>query len=235
MAAYTRWTTKVSYSFSALPEAERLAAMHDWETRRAGTLTSNFVEAGCFLRIDSDDEFPNLQHFFRPMLGPDYPEGPRPQHHGLTITCYATRPKSRGQLTLATSNPLDKPKIDPNYLDDQNDVRTLLKGIRWNRSISATKAFAQVLGEELVPGPALQNDEEVIEHIRKTASTSWHPVGTCKMGNDAMAVVDSNLRVCGIESLRVVDASIMPTLVSGNTNAPTMMIAEKASGLILGV
>ncbi len=234
LATYTRCTTKVSYSFSAQPEAQRLAATNDWEARRTGPLTSNFLEAGCFLRVDADDAFPNLQHFIRPMLAADYPEGPRPLHHGLTVSCYVARPKSRGRLTLATSNPLDKPVIDPNYLDDAYDVRAMLAGIRWNRRILAARAFAGVLGEELTPGPAARSDEEMTEYIRRTASTSWHPVGTCKMGSDAMAVVDSRLRVRGIDSLRVIDASIMPTMVSGNTNAPTMMIAEKASDLIGG-
>ncbi len=235
LATYTRCTTKVSYSFSAQPEAQRLAATNDWEVRRTGPLTSNFLEAGCFLRVDADDAFPNLQHFIRPMLAADYPEGPRPLHHGLTVSCYVARPKSRGRLTLATSNPLDKPVIDPNYLDDAYDVRAMLAGIRWNRRILAARAFAGVLGEELTPGPAARSDEEMTEYIRRTASTSWHPVGTCKMGSGAMAVVDSSLRVHGIDSLRVIDASIMPTMVSGNTNAPTMMIAEKASDLIGGV
>ena len=161
--------------------------------------------------------------------------GPKTERHGFTISSYVARPKSIGRITLATANPLDKPVIDPNYLDDPYDVRAMLAGIRWNRHILAAKAFADVLEEELTPGTVAQSDEELTEYIRKAASTSWHPVGTCKMGTDAMAVVDPNLRVRGIESLRVVDASIMPTMVSGNTNAPTMMIAEKASDLIRGV
>jgi choline dehydrogenase len=235
LASFTRCTTKMSHSFAALPEAQRSAAMRDWETQRTGPLASNFLEAGAFLRVDADDAFPNLQHFILPFLRPDYPEGPRHQRHGLTISSYVSRPKSIGRLTLATSNPLDKPVIDPNYLDDPYDVRAMLAGIRWNRRILTAKAFGDVLGEELTPGPTAQSDEELTEYIRKTASTSWHPVGTCKMGADAEAVVDSNLRVRGINSLRVVDASIMPTMVSGNTNAPTMMIAEKASDLIRGV
>ena len=235
LASYTRCTTKVSYSFSAQPAAQRRAALRDWEKRRTGPLTSNFLEAGCFLRVDADDAFPNLQHFITPVLRPDYPEGPRAERHGLTLSSYVARPRSIGQLTLATSNPLDKPLIDPNYLDDPYDVRAMLAGIRWNRRILAARAFADVLGEELTPGPATWSDEELTEHIRRTASTTWHPVGTCKMGSDAMAVVNSSLRVRGIESLRVVDASILPTMISGNTNAPTMMIAEKASDLIRGV
>ena len=235
LASYTRRTTKVSHSFSAQPEAQRLVAMRDWETSRKGPLTSNYLEAGCFLHVDADDAFPNLQHFMTPMLRPDYPEGPRPQRHGLTLTAYVARPKSIGRLTLATANPLDKPVIDPNYLDDPYDIRATLAGIHWNRRILAAKAFKNMLGEELTPGTSLQSDEELTDYIRKTASTTWHPVGTCRMGSDAMAVVDPSLKVRGMESLRVIDASIMPSMVSGNTNAPTMMIAEKASDLIRGV
>ena len=110
----------------------------------------------------------------------------------------------------------------------------MVTGIRWNRRILAAKPFAGVLGEELSPGTTTQSDEEITEYLRKSVSTVWHPAGTCKMGIDDMAVVDPSLRVRGLESLRVVDASIMPTVVSGNLNAPTMMIAEKASELIRG-
>ena len=126
--------------------------MQDWETQRTGPLTSNFLESGCFLRVDADDAFPNLQHFFVPFLRPDYPEGPRPQRHGFTISSYVARPKSIGRITLATANPLDKPAIDPNYLDDPYDVRAMLAGIRWNRHILAAKAFADVLEEEFNSG-----------------------------------------------------------------------------------
>ena len=234
LASSARCTTKVSHSLSALSEAQRSAALLDWQARRVGPLTSNYLEAGCFLQVDGGDAFPNLQHFIRPHITPDYPGGPTPELHGLTIASYVARPKSVGRITLATANPLDKPVIDPNYLDDPYDLRAMLVGMRWNRSILAANAFADVIGEELTPGPAAQNDEDLTEYIRKTASTTWHPVGTCKMGTDTMAVVDPRLRVRGVASLRVVDASVMPTMVSGNTNAPTMMIAEKASDLIRG-
>jgi choline dehydrogenase len=232
LASHTRWTTKVNYSFSAQSQAERAAAASEWETRRSGPLTSNFLEAGCFLNVDEDDAFPNLQHVFRPMLVPDYPEGPRPERHGLTVSSYVARPRTVGRITLATAHPLDKPVIDPDYLDDPYDVGAMLAGIRWNRRILAANAFADVLSEELTPGSGAQTDEDVTEYLRKSVSTVWHPSGTCKMGTDDMAVVDPSLRVRGLESLRVVDASIMPTIVSGNLNAPTMMIAEKASDLI---
>jgi choline dehydrogenase len=137
-------------------------------------------------------------------------------------------------MTLATAHPLDKPVIDPDYLNDPYDIRAMLAGIRWNRRILAANSFADVLGEELTPGGEAQSDDAVTEYLRKSVSTVWHPAGTCKMGTDDMAVVDPTLRVRGLDSLRVVDASIMPTLVSGNLNAPVMMIAEKASDLIRG-
>ena len=234
LVSYTRCTTKVSHSFAVAPRAVRQAAMRDWETNRTGPLSSNFLEAGCFLRVDPDDEFPPLQHVLRANLAPDYPEGPRPEQHGLTISSYLARPKSVGRMTIATANPLDKPVIDPNYLDDPYDARAMASGIRWNRRILAAKAFTTMLGKELTPGAAAQSDEELAEYLRQTATTVWHPAGTCKMGIDAMAVVDPALRVRGLDSLRVVDASIMPNVVNGNTNAPTMMIAEKASDLIKG-
>jgi len=184
------------------------------------------------LDVDADDAFPNLQHVFRPMLVPDYPEGPRPERHGLTVSSYVARPRSVGRMTLATSHPFDKPVIDPDYLNDPYDIRAMLAGIRWNRRILAANSFAEVLEQELTPGSEAQTDDEVTEYLRKSVSTVWHPAGTCKMGTDDMAVVDPTLRVRGLDSLRVVDASIMPTIVSGNLNAPTMMIAEKASDLI---
>jgi choline dehydrogenase len=234
LASHTSYATRVSHSFSAQSQAERNSAAKDWESRRSGPLASNFLEAGCFLRVDPDDGFPNLQHVMRPMLVPDYPEGPRPEGHGLTVFSYVGRPRSAGRVRLATAHPLDKPVIDPDYLADPYDIGAMVTGIRWNRRILAAKAFAGVLGKELAPGTATESDEEVTEYLRRSVSTVWHPAGTCKMGIDDMAVVDPSLRVRGLESLRVVDASIMPTVVSGNLNAPTMMIAEKASALIRG-
>ena len=133
---------------------------------------------------------------------------------------------------MASRDPLQAAVIDPNYLSSEYDLKILIDGIRRGRDIVAAPAFKPWLKEERIPGPALQSDTELEQFVRATAETEYHPVGTCKMGGDAMAVVDERLRVRGIDGLRVIDASIMPTLVSGNTNAPTIMIAEKGSQMM---
>ena len=134
---------------------------------------------------------------------------------------------------LASADPLDRPIVDFNYLNKANDLRCAVAGVQWNLNILYAQAFDDIRGAEVAPGISLRSNAELESFVRRTASTTWHPAGTCKMGSDDMAVVDSSLRVHGIEALRVVDASIMPTVVSGNTNAPTIMIAEKAADIIL--
>jgi choline dehydrogenase len=145
------------------------------------------------------------------------------------------RPESRGWIGLKSVNPFDPPLIQPNYLAAESDRRTMREGVKIARRVFAQRAFDAYRGPELMPGAHIQTDAEVDSFVRRTAETIYHPVGTAKMGNDAFAVVDSSLRVHGLEAIRVVDASIMPTLVGGNTNAPTIMIAEKASDMILGL
>jgi choline dehydrogenase len=146
----------------------------------------------------------------------------------------ALRPESRGHVALRSTNPQDPPLIQPNSLASANDLRTLREGVKIARNLVAQKAFDSYRGEELNPGAHATSDADIDDFIRRTAITIYHPVGTAKMGNDRMAVVDAALKVRGVQGLRVVDASIMPTLVGGNTNAPTIMIAEKAADLILG-
>jgi choline dehydrogenase len=165
-------------------------------------------------------------------LSPDYPEAGPSNRHGITFTSYISRPLSRGEVTLASADPLDRPMINFNYLSASDDVRCAVAGVRWNLRILYAKPFDDIRGVEVAPGAKLRSDADIESFIRRTASTTWHPAGTCKMGIDETAVVDPHLRVHGIEGLRVVDASIMPTIVSGNTNAPTIMIAEKAADLI---
>jgi choline dehydrogenase len=143
------------------------------------------------------------------------------------------RPQSTGRVSLRSPNPADPPRIDLNFLQDQADRKTLVNGIRVARQILAAPAFDDYRGEEISPGPGVDSDEGILAAAKRRLGLVYHPVGTCKMGNDDMAVVDNQLRVRGVKALRVVDGSIMPTLIGGNTNAPIMVIAEKAADLIL--
>ena len=142
-------------------------------------------------------------------------------------------PESRGHLEIVSPKAEDYPLIHPNYLSELVDQETAVAAMRVTRRLTETKALAPFIVEEMTPGPAAESDEALLEGARKISQSIYHPCGTCKMGRDDQAVVDERLRVHGIKALRVVDASIMPTLVSGNTNAPTIMIAEKASDMIL--
>lgn len=153
---------------------------------------------------------------------------------GLTTAPCQLRPESRGSIHIKSSDPREYPAIRPNYLADPIDQQTAVAGIRWARKIVAQPAMDQYRGEEIMPGETIESDDELLGFAREAGSTIYHPVGTCKMGTDDMSVVDSQLRVKGVSGLRVIDASIMPRLISGNTNAPTIMIAEKVADMILG-
>jgi choline dehydrogenase len=219
-------------TFAPLPDEMKAAELREYETHRSGALGSNFLEAGAFVKSEPQEAYPALQLFFLMTLSPDYPEAGQSNRHGITFTSYISRPLSRGEVTLASADPLDRPMINFNYLSASDDVRCAVAGVRWNLRILYAKPFDDIRGVEVAPGAKLRSDADIESFIRRTASTTWHPAGTCKMGIDETAVVDPHLRVHGIEGLRVVDASIMPTIVSGNTNAPTIMIAEKAADLI---
>ncbi|WP_363346689.1 GMC family oxidoreductase N-terminal domain-containing protein [Methylocystis echinoides] len=219
-------------TFGGLPEAEKEAARRQYHKDRSGPLASNFLEAGAFVKIDSSETRPELQLFFLAQLAPDFPEAGALSRHGLTFTAYINRPRSRGAVLLASADPLDRPIIDFNYLSVAEDLRCAVAGVRCNLQLLYAKAFDDIRGEEIAPGAHARSDAEIEAFVRRTASTTWHPAGSCKMGKDDMSVVDSALRVYGVEALRVVDASVMPTIVSGNTNAPVIMIAEKAADLI---
>ena len=219
-------------TFAPLPDDMKAAALRQYEADRSGVLGTNFLEAGAFVKSEADEAYPGLQLFFLMMIAPEYPEAGPPNRHGISLTSYINRPLSRGKVTLASGDPLDRPVIDFNYLGAPGDMRCAIAGVRWNLRILYAKSFDEIRGEELAPGVKVRSDADIESFVRRTASTTWHPAGTCKMGNDKTAVVDSCLRVHGIDGLRVVDASIMPRIVSGNTNAPTIMIAEKAADLI---
>ncbi|TQQ79235.1 choline dehydrogenase [Halonotius terrestris] len=199
---------------------------------KRGPLTSNVAEAGGFTAVSEESDRPDIQFHFGPSYsvnhGFDNPDG-----HGFWLGALCLRPESRGEITLRSADPTADPVIDPQYLTEGDDLETLLDGVKLVREILQAEPFDEYRGEEVSPGTDVQSDEELIEHIRETAESLYHPVGTCKMGDDEMAVVDDQLAVHGIDGLRVVDASIMPRITSGNTDAPTTMIAEKATDYIL--
>jgi choline dehydrogenase len=151
---------------------------------------------------------------------------------GMTVAICPVRPDSRGTIMARSADPLEKPVITPNYLSAPGDEQVMLAGIRFTRNIFAAPAIAQYSVAETLPGPEIVSDEALVEHTRQYGTTIFHPVGTCKMGEDPRAVVDSRLRVHSIGGLRVIDASVMPTLTTGNTNAPTIMIGEKGAAMI---
>ena len=193
----------------------------------------NGLEAGAFVKTDSSLDRPDVQLHFIPafMLDHAREEGPG---HGYMLHACQLRPGSRGYVTLNSADPLAPPVIQPNYLNCSKDLDVMVKAVKISRKIFAAKAFDAYRGDEYLPGHRVTGDDEIAEFVRQKAETIYHPVGTCKMGNDSLSVVDEALRVYGVRSLRVVDASVMPTLVGGNTNAPTIMIAEKAADMILG-
>jgi choline dehydrogenase len=203
-----------------------------WALSRTGPGTSNVAEAGAFVISGLGAATPDIQYHFIPAQVVDHART-RLDGYGVTLHACCLRPQSRGEIRLASADPLQSAVIDPNYLAAAYDLKILIDGIRRGRDILAAPAFRQWLGTERIPGPAVQSDAALEAFIRAAAETEYHPVGTCKMGNDPMAVVDDRLRVRGVGGLRVIDASIMPTLVSGNTNAPTIMIAEKGAAMML--
>jgi choline dehydrogenase len=152
---------------------------------------------------------------------------------GCTFSVCQLRPTSRGTVKIKSRDPLAPPALQPNYLSSEVDCRTMVEGVKLARKLARTPALSNIVGDEYRPGDSVHSDDEVLDFVRNYGATIFHPVGTCRMGSDAQAVVDARLKVHGVAGLRVVDASIMPTLVSGNTNAPVVMIAEKAADLIL--
>jgi choline dehydrogenase len=206
-----------------------------------GITTTFPYEAGAFIRSHDGLVAPDIQLHFMPALEKTanlhFPNPFRKQaveaNHGFTLRVGPVNPASRGEITLRSANPTDMPKIQANYLQADFDIRTMIDGIRLTRDIIGQKAFDKYRGRELAPGPQTMSDEDLTAWLRATAMTTFHPVGTAKMGNDPMAVVDAKLKVHGIDGLRVADASIMPIISSGNTNAPAIMIGEKCAEFVL--
>ena len=231
-----RSTQAVTYDDSDSLVNEALIAL-DYYLRKQGPGTSNIAESGGFLRSDlAEDERADLQFHFVPAQLDDHGRNRLPGH-GYTVHACFLRPKSRGRLYLASADADTKPRIEANYLGDPDgfDRRVMRECVRLSRRILAQHAFAPYRGEERFPGAGVQDDEAIDAFVRRKAESIYHPVGTCAMGRDGdpVAVVDPALRVRGVDGLRVVDASVMPRLIGGNTNAPTIMIAERAADLIL--
>jgi choline dehydrogenase len=206
---------------------------------RRGILSLSINQAGGFIKSHPGRLRPNLQMYFAPMTYTTAPAGERPLMQpdafpGFLNSVSQLRPQSRGYLQINSSNPLAHPKIYPRYFSAPEDIQEMLEGVRILRAMAKMPALSAIIEEELTPGLNIDSDDELIDDIRQRSTTVFHPTSTCMMGPDAKtAVVDSHCRVYGVNNLRVVDASVFPTVISGNTNAPTLMVAERTADLIL--
>ena len=198
---------------------------------RTGPLTISAAQVGAFAKSDPRLATPDIQFLFQTFSHDEYDHGLH-KFSGFANAVCPVRPESRGTLRLRSANPSDMPMMQPNYLSSETDRRVLVEAIKLSRKVTEKGAIAAQIVAEYAPGAQVQTDDEILAYARETGLSIAHQVGTCKMGSDPMAVVDTELKVHGIEGLRVIDASIMPTLISGNTNAPTIMIAEKAADMI---
>lgn len=220
----------VGLSVGFVPKAIR--GIFDFIAGRGGLFSSNISETGGFAKLTATSSRPELQFHFLPTYLRDHGRTLVPGY-GATLHVCQLRPKSRGEIGLLSANPHDHPRISPKYLSHPDDMDQLLQGVKLARNILNAPSFEEINGGEVAPGTQCANDEALIADIRSRAETIYHPVGTCKMGIDDMSVVDPQLRVRGVHGLRVADASIMPTLIGGNTNASCMMIGEVCAREIL--
>ncbi len=232
-------SAKVNTANNDLKMLNQLKGLFNYFAFRKGFATASPLEANAFLRLNAESDRPDMQFHFVPAhlgnYGVDlYNLDEYPRHSGYSILATLLKPQSRGFVSLRSANPFDAPIIQPNYLAEKADLQQLIKGVRKAYEVMQATAFDKCRKELYFP-KNIDDDEQIAEHIRKTLECVYHPVGTCKMGleNDESCVVNSKLQVKGIEKLRIADASVMPEIISGNTNAPTIMIAEKAADLIL--
>ena len=228
-----RMKNPVSYGVSLRAMPRNLWNIAEYLLFRRGPLANNVFESAAFVKSVPGLDKPDVQLVFQPATRPG-PSFPYPVGHGFAISPVGLYPRSRGRITLASPNPFDAPLIDPNLLSAPEDLPPLINGMRLVRRIFASPAFAKYRAEESSPGSEVQSDAELGAYIRAQAYTVHHPVSTCRMGNDAGAVLDPQLRVAGLDGLRVADASVFPSIIGGNTNAAVVMIAEKACDMILG-
>lgn len=229
--------TRTSLSFHISALLRLLVDAYQYFFKHRGEFTSNYTQAVGFIRSAPNLSTPDLQWHFAASVYTNSATELKSlfKYYGYTLMTCFLHPASRGRISLRNADPMTPPIINPNYLSEESDLDAMVIGFKKARDILAQPAFKPYYLRELEPGEQVQTDEQIKNYIRQRAETIYHPVGTCKMGLDAMAVVDpQELKVYGLESLRVVDASIMPILISGNTNAPTTMIAEKGADMILG-
>jgi choline dehydrogenase len=209
----------------------RIAMGLEYALFRRGPLTMAPSQLGCFAKSDPSRDTPDLQYHIQPLSLDRFGEPLHP-FPAFTASVCNLRPTSRGSVRIKSSDPRAQPAIRPNYLSTPEDRATAAASIRLTRRICAAEPLARYITEEFRPGPQIQSDTDLVKAAGDIGTTIFHPVATCRMGDDPLAVVDPRLRVRGIDALRVVDAAIMPTITSGNTNAPTIMIAEKAADMI---
>jgi len=213
--------------------AERVRHLLAWLVAGRGPLTSNVAEAAAFVRVGPDATAPDLELIFAPVLFEEEGTVP-PSRDGVTVAAVLLQPRSAGEVRLSSADPLAPPEIDPRYLTDSDghDARTLREGVRLARRVLAGNPLARHVTEELLPGADAVDDDALDAHLRARSQTLYHPVGTCCMGTDDDAVVTPDLRVRGVDGLRIVDASVIPALPRGHTNWPTVMVAERAAELM---
>ncbi|MGE3831792.1 MAG: GMC family oxidoreductase [Parvibaculaceae bacterium] len=236
MASDMVWQLNGPYSYDKYKKLHWQAiAGIEYLLFRSGPVASSLVEGGAFWWSDRSEKTPDLQFHFLPGAGVEEGVGEVPGGNGATLNSYHLRPRSRGSVTLRSSDPRDAPVVDPNSFAEPYDLERAVDGIMISREIGRTKAFSKYVAREHLPGDDCKTKADFARFARAVARSAYHPVGTCKMGVDEMAVVDpSSLRVRGIDGLRLCDSSIMPRLVSSNTNAPTIAMAEKGADIIKG-
>lgn len=228
-----RWEIDQPLTFFGRTAAQTAEVERLYAEESKGPLTTNHFESGAFLRSGPTVDIPDIELLMIPFfISLGAPEYRPPDRHGFTISGFPTRPWSRGRVSIASSDPLDRPIIDPGYLSDPADINLMHVIIKEARKIVAQEAFAKLNPVEISPGADAQTDEELLADIREISSTSFHPVGSCRMGQNNDCVVAPDLKVHGLEGLSIADASVMPQMNTGHPNAPVIMIAEKAADLI---
>ena len=225
----------MTVSTSTTSRIGRLWAGIEYALFRSGPVTSNVVEGGAFWFADKTNAVPDLQFHFLAGAGaeagvPSVPKG----SSGITLNSYTVRPKSRGTVRLRSSDPEALPIVDPNFLAEPDDLKTSVEGVKISTEIFRQPSLQKYVRTIRYPDDSVKSQSDFEAYARQYGRTSYHPTCTCKMGTDEMAVVDPQLRVHGLDGIRICDSSVMPSLIGSNTNAPTIMIAEKASDMIRG-